>query len=79
MTEFQNESGRDFTDISTEAWREYTFPGGEKVKIEGPQALNVSTSNGHRVFDAAGRSHYIPSGWIHLEWQAKPGAPAFVK
>jgi hypothetical protein len=60
-----------FTDISTEQWRAYEFPEKE-VRIERPIALNVSRSGGHRVLDAAGVSHYIPKGWIHLTWKADP-------
>jgi hypothetical protein len=68
-----------FTDISSEQWREYQFLGGDIVRIEAPLALNVSDSGGHRIFDAAGVSHYIPAGWVHLKWTVKDGAPNFVK
>ena len=78
-TEFKNESGKEFADISSEAWREYTFPTGQSIRIEGPLRLNVSDSGGHRLFDASGVSHYIPAGWVHLQWQAKDGQPHFVK
>lgn len=64
-------------DISTEVYRTYTFPCHETVTIKNPQKIVVSASGGHRIFDGAGISHYIPSGWIHLSWQAKHGAPAF--
>ena len=67
-----------FIDISTEVYREYVFPNCEVVRINAPTGVNVSASGGHRVLDAAGISHYIPTGWIHLRWEAKPGAPAFV-
>ena len=76
---FINESDLAFTDISSELWREYRFAGGDVVRIEQPLKLNVSESRGHRVFDAQGRSHYIPWGWIHLSWEAKEGAPNFVR
>lgn len=59
-----------------EVRRTYLFPGGEKVVIEGPQFLIVS-DNGHRIQDAAGISHYIPYGWIHLFWENK-GDRSFV-
>lgn len=75
--EFRNNSGLEFKDISSEASRTYLFPHGIKVKISEPQKLNVSASGGHRVFDSAGTSHYIPSGWVHLEWVAKEGKPHF--
>ena len=73
-----NQSTNNFVDISTEAWREYRFSGGELVKIDGPVALAVSTS-GHRLLDASGVSHYVPKGWVHLKWKVKDGQPHFVK
>lgn len=76
--EFQNESGLEFTDISSEMWRRYTFSGGDTVYLSEPLQLHVS-DNGHRIFTANGESHYIPLGWIHLQWRAKEGGPHFVK
>lgn len=76
---FVNESGLEFTDISSEQAREYTFPDGTIVRIENPLQLNVSESGGHRIFDAFGSSHYIPKGWIHLQWWVFPDKPNFVK
>jgi len=75
--EFRNESEHEFADISSEAWRKYRFPDGDVV-INEPQHLSVSDSGGHRILDGSGRSHYIPAGWFHLEWQAFDGAPHFV-
>lgn len=75
--ELINKSTHEFTDISSEESRTYTFPTGSVTIIE-PQALAVS-ENGHRIFDASGKSHYIPKTWIHLEWTAKPGQPNFVR
>jgi hypothetical protein len=76
--EFRNSTDLTFVDISSESWREYRFADGQTVRIEQPVKLNVSPDNGHRLFDAAGVSHYIPPSWIHLRWQAKEGAPNFV-
>lgn len=76
--QFKNDTSLVFDDISSEAWREYTFEGGEVVRIEEPLRLHVS-DNGHRIFDAAGQSHYVPAKWIHLTWQPKEGAPSFVR
>lgn len=78
MPEFKNESGLEFVDISSEEYREYIFTG-KTIRIDLPLKLNVSTSGGHRVFDAFGISHYIPTGWLHLQWRVKEGAPNFVK
>jgi hypothetical protein len=79
VPEFKNATDLEFTDISSEQWREYHFLGGEIVRIEAPLRLNVSESQGHRIFDADGVSHYIPPSWIHLKWKVKDGAPNFVK
>jgi len=79
VPDFKNASDLDFTDISSELWREYRFLNDATVRIEEPLKLNVSASGGHRIFDAAGVSHYIPTGWIHLMWMTKDGSPNFVK
>ena len=76
---FNNGTDLEFADVSSEQWREYQFLGGQTIRIEAPLRLNVSASGGHRLFDAAGVSHYIPAGWIHLKWTVKDGAPNFVK
>ena len=74
-----NQSPNVFSDISTEAWREYRFPCGAVVRVEIPTHLSVSKSGGHRLLDASGISHYVPAGWIHLYWEAFPGMANFVK
>jgi len=79
MTEFVNNSGLEFTDISSEEYRQYLFNADTVVKISYPMRLNVSKSGGHRIFDAQGESHYIPGGWKHLKWKARDGQPHFVK
>ena len=78
MTPFVNKSSNVFSDISSEDYRSYTFPGGEVVTISKPLKLSVS-AGGHRLFDATGISHYVPKGWIHLKWKANEGQPNFVK
>lgn len=77
--EFRNESGLEFTDISSEEYREYVFPDGDVITIKRPLFLHVSKSSGHRIFDSEGVSHYVPPYWIHLSWKAKESAPHFVK
>ena len=67
----------EFKDISSEKQRKYTFPGGDVVVIDRPSKLNVSDSGGHRVLDLSGVSHYVPAGWIHLEWTVFEGKPNF--
>jgi hypothetical protein len=70
----KNESKREFTDISSEEWRSYTFIGDEgqhEEKIENPQYLSRSAS-GHYILDINGVMHFIPIGWVHLKWKADP-------
>ena len=78
MQTFINNSTYEFTDISSELFRTYTFKGGEEVTIPEPLQLSVSKT-GHRVFDASGTSHYVPFGWLQIKWKVKEGAPNFVK
>jgi hypothetical protein len=77
MVEFRNESGLVFQDISSEQSRTYDFGIAGTMTIDGPVALNVSESGGHRIFDATGTAHYIPPRWIALRWQVREGAPHF--
>lgn len=60
-----------FKDISTEDFRMYEFPD-MTIRIDKPKQLNVAKGGGHRVLDAEGVSHYIPTGWKHLSWRANP-------
>lgn len=76
---FINESGLEFKDISSEEYRVYEWGNFASIRIENPLRLHVSESGGHRIFDAKGVSHYIPSGWIHIQWKAKEGQANFVK
>lgn len=79
MSDFINESGLTFVDISSEEWREYRYPDGGSVRIDAPTKLHVSKAGGHRIFDNQGVSHYVNSGWRHLSWKAREGQPHFVK
>jgi hypothetical protein len=78
--EFRNASKVEFKSLASEQYREYSFAKDGKtvkVRIEEPLKLAVSENGGHRVFDAAGISHYIPAGWYHLQWEVKEGKPHF--
>ena len=75
VEDFVNDSKHSFSNISSESERSYTFPGGI-VTIKNPLMLHVS-ENGHRIWDAQNKSHYIPMGWIHLEWCPLEGKPNF--
>ena len=75
---FRNDTNLNFVDISSESWREYQRSDNTFIRIKQPIALHVSKSGGHRIFDAEGVSHYIPSGWVHLCWMVKDDMPHFV-
>jgi len=77
MPEFINTTKYEFTDISSEEYRVYDFPGGNAIRIDVPLKIHT-TFYGHRIFDAKGESHYIPKGWLHVRWKAKEGQPNFV-
>ena len=76
--EFEDACDREWTDISSEKYRVYRFPGQEIVEIFKPQKLLVSDSGGHRIFTQDGQCHYIPPTWIHIRWVPKKGQPHFV-
>ncbi len=79
-----NNPDLEFKPLTSEEWREYTFlvpistdktfsfvVKEHKMRIERPQALNVSKSGGHRIQAENGNGIYIPSGWVKLEWKNK--------
>lgn len=74
----KDNAGIEWTDISSEKFREYIFDN-SVVRIENPLALNVSKGGGHRLVDAQGESHYVPKGWFHLKWKVRDGQPHFVR
>jgi hypothetical protein len=77
---FINGTDLEFKDISDETYRVYVFSDIE-IRIENPLKLHVTfkkSGHSHRIYDAQGVSHYIPSGWKHLYWQVKEGQPNFV-
>jgi len=74
-----NKSGLEFIVINTEKYRTYVWPNGFEVTINEPTHLNISESGGHRLLDNDGKSHYIPTGWVHIYWEVFEGKPNFVK
>jgi hypothetical protein len=78
-TGFINETTLNFSDISSETEREYTFPNGQKLVIKNPKFLNVSSSGGHRLYAEDNYGYYVkPSeGWF-IKWKTKANAPDFV-
>lgn len=77
---FINGSNLQFKDISSESFREYSFPNGKTLYIANPLYLHVSESGGHRLYDAQGVSWYVQpkEGW-HIKWESKEDSPSFVK
>ena len=77
---FINESGLEFTDISSESEREYIFPNGTTLYIGKPLYLNVSKSGGHRLYTEDGWCYYVQpkEGW-GIRWKVREGKPNFVK
>ena len=73
MTKYDPADTLDWHDISMELWREYSFPGGNLVRIEAPQRVAIKVSGGghsHRVVCKDGSVFYIPAGWIALHWMS---------
>lgn len=68
-------------DISSEAYREYIYAGGDTLRIELPTEINIATSSmgghSHRIKTAAGEGIYVAPGWIAIKWQPKEGATIF--
>ena len=79
IPEFINGSDLEFKDISTEKYREYVFPNSNKLLIKNPLFLHVSTSGGHRLFDAQSTAWYVQpkEGWS-LKWKVDDGKPNFL-
>lgn len=59
----------EFTVVNEQS-RTYTFPNGQ-IKLEGVVSINVSKSGTHRLNTKDGKKHIIPTGWIHIEFEAK--------
>lgn len=59
-----------FTEVEIQN-RIYTFPGNEKISINEITSINVSKSGTHRLNTADGKKHIVPSGWLHIEFDAK--------
>lgn len=81
--DIRNESGLEFTDISSEEYRVYQYIGKDNelvsLQYKEPIALHVSSSGGHRLITSDGYCHYIKPEWISISWKVKEGKPHFVK
>lgn len=58
-----------FTRIRGERARTYTFPGGDKVRIEGVTALCVRPTS-HRLETKDGRKFIVPGKFLSIEIEA---------
>ncbi len=68
-------------DVSSEMRREYIFADGFTYSIENPWTLYIKrkkTGDSHRVLDAQGVVHYIPSNWRILRWETSREAKQHV-
>ena len=68
-------------DISSEAFRTYTFADGSTFTIKHPAELHViedERGTSHRVIDKAGVTHRPTRGWVGISWKPLDGAPPFV-
>lgn len=65
-------------DISSEAYRIYTYADGKTFRINDPDQLFITESGSHRVTDADGLTHRPERGYVAISWKPRPGRPAFV-
>lgn len=64
-------------DISTEAWREYVYPNGATVRVEGAKTMLLEKRGGvgqdrHRLIVVTADGDvgmYIAPGWLAIRWQ----------
>ena len=61
-------------DISMEQKRKYGYLNRSPLIIANPIILFITKDGGHRVKDADGWVHYVPSGWATLKWLPKPNS-----
>lgn len=71
---------RDWTimDISSEAYRVYTYAGGKRFRIDEPNTLYLLADGGHRVVDSVGVTHRPERGYVAISWKPLAGQPPFV-
>lgn len=59
-----------------EEWREYDFGQGKTYRVDRPIRVHITRKPGgdsHRLIDAQGVRHYVPSGWIGFRFEGKWG------
>jgi len=58
------------TDVEHLSYLYYRYPARENVKIPQPVTLFVG-DDGHKVVDAFGAEHFMPSGFFHIKYKVK--------
>ncbi len=58
-----------FIDVEEQS-RTYTFPNHQQITIVGIKSINVSKSGTHRLNTIDGKKHIVPSGWLHIAFDA---------
>lgn len=72
--------GMEFRSLESEEYRTYVFAKDGHthfITIINPVGLHVRDSGAHCILDGIGMSHYIPTGWIHLQWKSREGSNHF--
>ena len=73
-----NEAKVEPIDISSEAYRVYTFADGKRFRVENPDKLYILPCGSHRVVDLDGVTHRPERGYVGISWKPLAGQPAFV-
>jgi hypothetical protein len=68
----------DPVDISSEAYRFYTYADGKTFRIDGPVSLYVLPNGSHRIVDGSGLTHRPSPDFVGISWMPQTGQPAFV-
>lgn len=75
--ELRNATSLPFRSVEGEEWRRYTYPDGTVVTVNKVRYLAVVDNDNAYLLDETGRAHFIPRGWVHLEWVVEADAPHF--
>jgi hypothetical protein len=79
--EMERSSMTNAIDISSEAFRIYTYANGSTFQVAEPSELHVISDDkgtSHRVIDKSGLTHRPERGWVGISWQPRERQPAFV-
>jgi hypothetical protein len=65
-------------DISMESVRVYTFSDGSTYTIYNPLKLFMKGTS-HRILDADGFMHWVPTRFLAIKWKPKQDGPLMVR